>query len=324
MSINYPDSFKNIDWVKEQVNSELNALKDSLKTEKIHFVQENWEYDINLVKDYLQIIQNKSFEELSKKNSSAWIMAVQVALDHLGYFEDLPNKKTIDWIFTMGWTTQKAVLNFQKQLDNPNLEKKWIPGPETIKSIVKELNTKTDLNLRQDKYNKINQLSDNAFAVQHPDKKRSLVDENWKEINDTKYEHIFEFSPEWVAFVRSDSKYWLINKEWKTIVEPKYTNSSFYFLEGLSAVGLNGKYWFIDQNWNEQINLKYEDALNFFEWLAAVRINGKYGFIDQNGKEIITPVYDNIPENYFKDWKVEVKQWKKSFVINKKWEKLSE
>jgi hypothetical protein len=44
------------------------------------------EYDTDLVKKYLETKKDKTYTELLKsQNTSAWIMAVQIALSSVGY-----------------------------------------------------------------------------------------------------------------------------------------------------------------------------------------------------------------------------------------------
>ncbi|MDR2540302.1 MAG: peptidoglycan-binding protein [Candidatus Peribacteria bacterium] len=106
-NFNSTENFKEIDRVKDQINQELQNLKKT--TEQTLFHKNNGEkveYDMDLVKEYLTSKQNKSYAELSKEKSSAWIMAVQIALESMDH-----DVGKIDGI--LGASTKKAVADFQ-------------------------------------------------------------------------------------------------------------------------------------------------------------------------------------------------------------------
>jgi len=68
--------------VEHQIKMELEALQNSTKKE----------YDegklLELLKDYLHILKEKSREELTEKNTAAWIIAVQFALLTIDLYSD--------------------------------------------------------------------------------------------------------------------------------------------------------------------------------------------------------------------------------------------
>jgi hypothetical protein len=72
--------------VKVQVKAELKALQKT--TESFYTLsadKKTVSYDKQLVKDYLGTLTSKSWEQLKEKNSSAWTMAIQIALEDMGY-----------------------------------------------------------------------------------------------------------------------------------------------------------------------------------------------------------------------------------------------
>ena len=73
---------KEIDWVKQQVMAEL----QDLQKESFYSTWDDGKvnYDMEAVKNYLTTIQQKNWSDLTSKNSSAWIMAVQIALEERG------------------------------------------------------------------------------------------------------------------------------------------------------------------------------------------------------------------------------------------------
>ena len=115
---------KEIDWVQQQVKTELQDLqKESFYT--------TWEdgkinYDMEAVKNYLTTIQQKNWSDLTSKNSSAWIMAVQIALEKRGI-----DVGKVDGIFGAG--TKAAVRTFQEK---NGITADGLPGPQTIAKLL--------------------------------------------------------------------------------------------------------------------------------------------------------------------------------------------
>ena len=117
---------KEIDWVQQQVKAELQDLqKESFYT--------TWEdgkvnYDMDAVKNYLTTIKQKNWSDLTSKNSSAWIMAVQIALEKRGI-----DVGKVDGIFGAG--TKAAVKKFQEE---NKISADGLPGPQTIAKLLAE------------------------------------------------------------------------------------------------------------------------------------------------------------------------------------------
>jgi hypothetical protein len=78
------DNLKEIAWVQQQTKEELNTLTNNVES---NFYEKNADgtvtYKMDIVKQYLNSIKGKSWKELVSKNSSAWIMAVQIALESM-------------------------------------------------------------------------------------------------------------------------------------------------------------------------------------------------------------------------------------------------
>ena len=115
---------KEIDWVQQQVKAELQDLQ------KQSFYS-TWEdgkvnYDMDAVKNYLTTIKQKNWSELTSKNSSAWIMAVQIALEERGI-----DVGKVDGIFGAG--TRAAVRTFQEE---NKINADGLPGPQTIEKLL--------------------------------------------------------------------------------------------------------------------------------------------------------------------------------------------
>lgn len=77
---------KEFEWVKQQVKAELQSLQQNVQQELFYQKEgDKVTYNLDLVKTYLEHIKDRSWSQLTEKNSSAWIMAVQIALEHQGY-----------------------------------------------------------------------------------------------------------------------------------------------------------------------------------------------------------------------------------------------
>ena len=81
---------------------------------------------MDAVKNYLTTIQQKNWSDLTSKNSSAWIMAVQIALEKRGI-----DVGKVDGIFGAG--TRAAVRTFQEE---NKINADGLPGPQTIAKLL--------------------------------------------------------------------------------------------------------------------------------------------------------------------------------------------
>ena len=115
---------KEIDWVQQQVKAEL----QDLQKESFYTTWENGKvnYDMDAVKNYLTTIKQKNWSDLTSKNSSAWIMAVQIALEKRGI-----DVGKVDGIFGAG--TKAAVRTFQEENE---ITADGLPGPQTIAKLL--------------------------------------------------------------------------------------------------------------------------------------------------------------------------------------------
>lgn len=85
--------------------------------------------DIKSAIEYLKMIKNKNWEQLTQKNTKEWIRAVQTILkEALGY-----NIGELDWIF--GDDTKEAIEEFQTY---NKLNPDGFPGPVTITELLKK------------------------------------------------------------------------------------------------------------------------------------------------------------------------------------------
>ena len=80
------DNLKEVAWVQRQTKEELNNLTSNVE-DNFYKKEDDGRisYNMDLVKNYLDSIKDKSWAELKQKNTAAWIMAVQIALESNGY-----------------------------------------------------------------------------------------------------------------------------------------------------------------------------------------------------------------------------------------------
>jgi len=122
--------------VKSQVDKELQQLTNEI-WKNFYRINENGEveYDLDLVKKYLETKKDKQYSELKSQNTSAWIMAVQIALSSIGY-----DVGKVDWILKNRWAktsrTLEQIIRFQK--DN-KLRPDGQPGSKTITKLLEKL-----------------------------------------------------------------------------------------------------------------------------------------------------------------------------------------
>jgi peptidoglycan hydrolase-like protein with peptidoglycan-binding domain len=135
-NFNSRENFNEIGRVREQVQQELRVLKRT--TFYSLSADENSvevEYDLPLVQEYLTSLKNKSRTELTQKNTSVRIMAMQIALESMGY-----NAGKIDGIFTNpGSTSSKTKDAIKKFQQNNGLKADGLPGRNTIVKILEKL-----------------------------------------------------------------------------------------------------------------------------------------------------------------------------------------
>lgn len=79
---------KEINWVKQQIKAELQSLQSTATQEAFYTKNPDTgkvDYNLATVKSYLESIKDRDWKGLRAKNTSAWIMAVQIALEAQGY-----------------------------------------------------------------------------------------------------------------------------------------------------------------------------------------------------------------------------------------------
>ena len=122
--------------VKAQVDKELQQLTNEI-WKNFYSINGNWEveYDLDLVKKYLETKKDKQYSELKSQNTSAWIMAVQIALSSVGY-----DVGKVDWILRNKWAKTSKTLEAIKHFQRDNwLKPDGQPGSKTITKLLEKL-----------------------------------------------------------------------------------------------------------------------------------------------------------------------------------------
>jgi peptidoglycan hydrolase-like protein with peptidoglycan-binding domain len=122
---------------------------------------------MDTVKSYLTTLKDKSRTELTSKNSSARIMAVQIALENTG-----KDVGIIDGLFKTGGTTRKAVQDFQKE---NNLKADGQPGKDTISKILEKLKNQTETPVSTNPTTSTEQEQQQQEQLQNHYEKLSLI-----------------------------------------------------------------------------------------------------------------------------------------------------
>lgn len=170
--------------VKAQVDKELQQLTNEI-WKNFYSINENWEveYDLDLVKKYLETKKDKQYSELKSQNTSAWIMAVQIALSSVGY-----DVGKVDWILRNKWSKTSKTLEAIKHFQRDNwLKPDGQPGSKTITKLLEKLWPTTlqdwDIEKKQKEENVDENRKENNDAVDN-------VEEDEKIISKEKFEEL--------------------------------------------------------------------------------------------------------------------------------------
>jgi len=209
-----------------------NQIKEELKTlNKECFYTKEWnkiKYDMVTVKQYLNSLkEKKNWKELTSKNSSAVIMAIQIALFSEGY-----RFWKIDWIL---WDrTVSAIKSFQKR-NGLSIGIYWNSMPWTIDKLVKKLEEKEKWKEEVVEWNDISNQDSSQIASWNNDKDNSVKISG----NEKDKEEILEtaISPEVQTII--DSHWWHI-ESLKNLTKITYAEAAALAEHGRSYLDLSG------------------------------------------------------------------------------------
>ena len=281
-----------IDWVRQQVKTELQDLqKESFYT--------TWEdgkvnYDMEAVKNYLTTIKQKNWSELTSKNSSAWIMAVQIALEERGI-----DVGKVDGIFGAG--TRAAVRTFQEK---NGITADGLPGPQTIARLLEWEDKKQEWEDKKQEWEDKKQ--------EWEDKKQEWGDEK-KEWGDKKKETATETSEKMdLTKVNIDELKKIygetIDENWEGFQEKRNV---------IEIWGLKFKKWTEGMT---GLGYKVEDIEGYYSKFYEFYI-GEYVDWHLTGKGVFADV---LPRYYEWDWKDDKRNWKGKYIDELRWRVIEE
>lgn len=135
-----PKFSREIEWVNKQVKEELKRFNKEKFYEKDG---EEIKYNMDTVKQYLWVLkEKKTWKELISKNSSAMVMAVQIALYSQNY-----SFWTIDWIL---WDKTKAAIRKFQADNNLPVDTLWRAMPSTIEKLLEVISRKDKVEIPEE------------------------------------------------------------------------------------------------------------------------------------------------------------------------------
>jgi len=153
--------YKEINWVSKQVKEELKRFN------KEKFYEKNGEeiiYNMDTVKQYLWVLKDKkTWKELISKNSSAMVIAVQIALYSQNY-----SFWTIDWIL---WDrTKDAIRKFQADNNLP-VDVYWRSLPSTIQKLLEVISREDQVEIPEEEQQEAQEIIEERKNKEKPDNK---------------------------------------------------------------------------------------------------------------------------------------------------------
>lgn len=138
------ENIKEINWVKSQIKDWLSELKEELNINSDSFYEKNdskTTLKMDIVSKYIEKIMDKEWKDLRENHTSAWIMAVQIALRSTQIWWNSHDKYGPIQIDGILWnSTKEAIKKFQS--DN-ELTVDWLPWKNTLNKIYEILNWNT-------------------------------------------------------------------------------------------------------------------------------------------------------------------------------------
>lgn len=266
---------RNNEWVKKQVREEL------IKLNKECFYEIDWEdvtYNMDTVKHYLNSVKDKkTWKELTMKNSSVLIMAVQIALYSQNY-----SFWRIDGLL---WPrTKNAIRKFQSD-NGLDVDVYWRSMPSTILKLLDKIDTleKVELNESEKQeylvlrpkdepkeekkpfnWEDIN-TQENTSWIQHDEKQVVKIPfapiEESKPSDKSKQEEKSDKLPE--DTIRSEVQYMIDN--YRRVVDQFPTLTTLTLAEA-KAIAEKVKWWYIYLSGVENLSQDAFEALLNFEW----------------------------------------------------------
>ena len=253
--------FKEIERVSKQVKEELKRFN------KEKFYEKNGEeivYNMDTVKEYLWILkEKKTWKELISKNSSAVIMAVQIALYSKNY-----SFWSVDWIL---WErTKEAIRKFQADNNLP-VDTYWRSMPSTINKLLEIISRKNQIEIPEEEKIEAEEIMENKENKNELEKSDewTIIDE-WtiledKNDNNEKNETILDqniIRPEIQELIAS------ININWD-----RFEHITSLTKEEAIAISSKARWYYLNFSWIKEIDEDVFEELLKYKWWINIWIN---------------------------------------------------
>ena len=151
------------------------------------------------------------------------------------------------------------------------------------------------------KYDKVDKLNDDGYALVKIGDKIGIIDDNGDEILSPRHANYYHLSSNGILELQEGELWGWYDVKSKYLCEPKYDETSEF--NSIFIVKLNGKYGIVQADGTELLPLQYDE---FQKWWCygrkstayMVQIGEKWGVIDVNTREyIFEPIYDEISDD---------------------------
>ena len=255
--------FREIEWVSKQVKEELKRFN------KEKFYEKNGDeivYNMDTVKQYLWVLkEKKTWKELVSKNSSAMVMAVQIALYSQNY-----SFWNIDWIL---WErTKTAIRKFQSD-NNIQVDTFWKSMPLTIEKILEVISKEDQVEIPQEEKKEAQEIMDEKNVWKKSNEWETLLSEwdfnNWRILDNEKSGD----NDEWRKLNQN-----IIRREFQLNLKKLPGNADIFKdlkeITYAEAVELWKLWWYyVNLSWIKEIEGRTFEALLNFNWKIRLWID---------------------------------------------------
>ena len=255
--------FREIEWVSKQVKEELKRFN------KEKFYEKNGDeivYNMDTVKQYLWVLkEKKTWKELVSKNSSAMVMAVQIALYSQNY-----SFWSIDWIL---WEkTKTAIRKFQSD-NNIQVDTFWKSMPLTIEKILEVISKEDQVEIPQEEKKEAQEIMDEKNVWKKSNEWETSLSEwdlnNWRILDNEKSGD----NDEWRNLNQN-----IIRREFQLNLKKLPGNADIFKdlkeITYAEAVELWKLWWYyVNLSWIKEIEGRTFDALLKFNWKIRLWID---------------------------------------------------
>ena len=301
--------FREIEWVSKQVKEELKRFN------KEKFYEKNGDeivYNMDTVKQYLWVLkEKKTWKELVSKNSSAMVMAVQIALYSQNY-----SFWSIDWIL---WEkTKTAIRKFQSD-NNIQVDTFWKSMPLTIEKILEVISKEDQVEIPQEEKKEAQEIMDEKNVWKKSNEWETSLSEwdlnNWRILDNEKPGD----NDEWRKLNQN-----IIRREFQLNLKKLPGNADIFKdlkeITYAEAVELWKLWWYyVNLSWIKEIEGRTFEALLNFNWKIRLWIDKLTpelaNKLEESGKSITFSWLENIDNETCKIlWKT---KWTLDFEVLK-------